>query len=87
MLGGHAGTPVIATASHDTASAVASVTARDNTAFLSSDTWSLLGIELDAPVLTSEALTLNFTNEGGISGTTRPLKNVMGLWIGAASLR
>jgi rhamnulokinase len=82
ILGGHpAGTPVIATVSHDTASAVASVTARENTAFLSSGTWSLLGIELDAPVLTSEALVLNFTNEGGSAGTTRLLKNVMGLWM------
>jgi rhamnulokinase len=78
---GRAGTPVIATASHDTASAVASVTARDNTVFLSSGTWSLLGIELDAPVLTSDALALNFTNEGGVAGTTRLLKNVMGLWM------
>ena len=82
ILGSHpTGTPVIATASHDTASAVAAVTARDNTAFLSSGTWSLLGIELDAPVLTSDALALNFTNEGGVSGTTRLLKNVMGLWM------
>jgi rhamnulokinase len=63
------------------ASAVAAVTARDQTAFLSSGTWSLLGIELDAPVITDQALRLNFTNEGGVDGTTRLLKNVMGLWM------
>ena len=74
-------TPVIAPASHDTGSAVAAVCARDNTAFLSSGTWSLLGIELDAPVITSEARRLNFTNEGGVCGTTRLLKNLMGLWL------
>lgn len=76
-----AGTPVIAPACHDTGSAVAAITARDGTAFLSSGTWSLVGIELDAPVLTPQALTLNFTNEGGVNGTTRLLKNVMGLWM------
>ncbi len=76
-----AGTPVVAPACHDTGSAVAAITARDGTAFLSSGTWSLIGTELDAPVLTPEALKLNFTNEGGVNGTTRLLKNVMGLWI------
>jgi rhamnulokinase len=75
------GTPVIAPASHDTGSAVAAIHARDGTAFLSSGTWSLLGTELDAPVITPEALRLNFTNEGGVNATTRLLKNVMGLWI------
>ena len=74
-------TRVIAPACHDTGSAVAAITARDGTAFLSSGTWSLIGTELDSPVITSEALRLNFTNEGGINGTTRLLKNVMGLWI------
>jgi rhamnulokinase len=76
-----AGTPVIAPASHDTASAVAAISARSGTAFLSSGTWSLLGTELDAPVLHADALRLNFTNEGGVCGTTRLLKNVMGLWM------
>ena len=76
-----AGTPVIAPACHDTGSAVAAIAARDGTAFISSGTWSLLGTELDAPVITPEALRLNFTNEGGVSGTTRLLKNVMGLWM------
>jgi rhamnulokinase len=75
------GTPVIAPACHDTGSAVAAITARDGTAFLSSGTWSLIGTELDAPVVTSEALKRNFTNEGGVNGTTRLLKNVMGLWM------
>jgi rhamnulokinase len=72
---------VITPASHDTGSAVAAVTARENTAFLSSGTWSLLGMELDAPIISDDALRLNFTNEGGVAKTTRFLKNVMGLWI------
>jgi len=76
-----AGTPVIAPACHDTGSAVAAVTARDGTAFLSSGTWSLIGAELDAPIISTEAMKLNFTNEGGVNGTTRLLKNVMGLWM------
>ena len=76
-----AGTNVIAPACHDTGSAVAAVSARDGTAFLSSGTWSLLGTELDSPVITSDALRMNFTNEGGVNGTTRLLKNVMGLWM------
>jgi len=75
------GTPVIAPASHDTGSAVASVSARAGTAFLSSGTWSLLGTELDEPLINVESLRLNFTNEGGVCGTTRFLKNVMGLWM------
>jgi len=75
------GTPVIAPATHDTGSAVAAVMARDGTAFISSGTWSLLGTEIDAPLITQEALRLNFTNEGGVCGTTRFLKNVMGLWM------
>lgn len=75
------GTPVIAPACHDTGSAVAAISARNGTAFLSSGTWSLVGTELDAPVITPESLRLNFTNEGGVNGTTRLLKNVMGLWM------
>lgn len=75
------GTPVVAPSCHDTGSAVAAITARNGTAFLSSGTWSLMGTELDAPVVTAEALSLNFTNEGGVNGTTRLLKNVMGLWM------
>jgi rhamnulokinase len=83
-IAGHssvAGTTVIAPACHDTGSAVAAISARDGAAFLSSGTWALLGTELDSPVITSDALRLNFTNEGGVNGTTRLLKNVMGLWI------
>jgi rhamnulokinase len=72
---------VIAPACHDTGSAVAAISARNGTAFISSGTWSLVGTELDAPVITAESLRLNFTNEGGVSGTTRFLKNVMGLWM------
>ena len=75
------GTPVIAPACHDTGSAVAAITARDATAFLSSGTWSLIGTELDAPILSPQALKANFTNEGGVNRTTRLLKNVMGLWM------
>ena len=74
-------TPVIAPAAHDTGSAVAAISARESSAFLSSGTWSLLGTELDAPLITREAMRLNFTNEGGVRGTTRFLKNVMGLWL------
>ena len=76
-----AGAIVIAPACHDTGSAVAAISARDGTAFLSSGTWSLLGTEMDSPVITPDALRLNFTNEGGVNGTTRLLKNVMGLWM------
>jgi rhamnulokinase len=76
-----ADTSVIAPACHDTGSAVAAISARDGTAFLSSGTWSLLGTEVDSPVITPDALRMNFTNEGGVNGTTRLLKNVMGLWM------
>ncbi len=75
------GTTVIAPACHDTGSAVAAISARHGTAFLSSGTWSLLGTELDSPIITPDALRMNFTNEGGVNGTTRLLKNVMGLWM------
>ncbi len=74
--------PVIATAGHDTAAAVMSVPAKsgDNWAFLSSGTWSLMGVELNRPLLTPAAMEHNFTNEGGIARTTRFLKNIIGLW-------
>ena len=75
------GTAVVAVGSHDTASAVAAVTAREDTVFLSSGTWSLIGMEVDAPVLSQRAMELNFSNEGGVAGTTRLLKNVRGLWL------
>lgn len=76
------GARVIAPASHDTASAVVAAPLTDeNAAYISSGTWSLVGAELSRPVLSKEALEANFTNEGGVDGTTRFLKNVMGLWI------
>jgi rhamnulokinase len=78
---GFAEVPVIAPAAHDTGSAVAAISAREGTAFISSGTWSLVGTEVDAPVVSSNALRMNFTNEGGVCGTTRLLKNVMGLWM------
>jgi rhamnulokinase len=75
------GTRVVAPACHDTGSAVAAVCAGGHRAFLSSGTWSLLGTELHAPVITPRARELNFTNEGGVYGTTRLLKNIAGLWL------
>ncbi|MET9270017.1 rhamnulokinase family protein [Kribbella sp. NPDC003557] len=76
------GIPVVAVGSHDTASAVVAVPAADDRfAYISSGTWSLVGLELDAPVLTDAARQANFTNEGGVDGRTRFLRNVMGLWI------
>jgi rhamnulokinase len=76
------GIPVIAVGSHDTASAVVAVPASgERFAYISSGTWSLVGLELDGPVLTDEARAANFTNEGGVDGRVRFLKNVMGLWI------
>jgi rhamnulokinase len=83
---------VLAPATHDTASAVAAVpVARPagvvdvigppDWCYLSSGTWSLLGVEVPRPVITAETLRSNFTNEGGVAGTTRLLKNIMGLWL------
>lgn len=81
-LGVYEGIPVIAPACHDTGSAVAAVPAQThNYAYVSSGTWSLVGMEVDEPVITPEALAANVTNEGGVYGTYRLLKNVMGLWI------
>ena len=76
-----AGTPVVAPACHDTGSAVAAVPASSTRAFLSSGTWSLLGVEVSEPVITPAALAANVTNEGGVCGTTRLLKNISGLWL------
>jgi rhamnulokinase len=74
--------PVIAVAGHDTASAVAAVpAANENFAYLSSGTWSLMGIETEQPIITEASMQHNFTNEGGIEGTTRFLKNVTGMWL------
>jgi rhamnulokinase len=77
----HAGTRVVAPACPDTGSAFASVRANGHAAFLSSGTWSLLGTEIERPILTPRALALDFTNEGGVGGTTRLLKNIGGLWL------
>jgi rhamnulokinase len=75
-------TPVVAVASHDTASAVVAVPAATRqTAYISSGTWSLVGVELDAPVLSEDARHTNLTNERGFGGTIRLLRNVMGLWL------
>jgi len=74
--------PVVAVGSHDTASAVVGVPAADERfAYVSSGTWSLVGVELDAPVLTEASRAANVTNELGVDGTVRYLKNVMGLWV------
>jgi rhamnulokinase len=74
--------PVIAPASHDTGSAVAAVPARGTSwAYISSGTWSLMGAEIAAPKITGEVQRCNFTNEGGVGGTIRFLKNIMGLWL------
>jgi len=74
--------PVIAVAGHDTAAAIAAVPAADEKfAYLSSGTWSLMGIETPAPIINEESTRLNFTNEGGIDGTTRFLKNITGMWL------
>ncbi|SDG60665.1 rhamnulokinase [Lentzea fradiae] len=80
--GTYGGVPVTAVGSHDTASAVVAVPARnDRFAYISCGTWSLVGVELSAPVLTPESRAANFTNEGGVDGTIRYLRNVMGLWL------
>ncbi len=74
--------PVIAVAGHDTASAVVAVPAKNpNFAYLSSGTWSLMGIEAEQPIITPASFENNFTNEGGIEGTTRFLKNITGMWL------
>ena len=81
---------MIAPATHDTASAVAAVPVISSTpssstqpdwCYLSSGTWSLLGVEVPRPVINAETMKYNFTNEGGVAGTTRLLKNIMGLWL------
>jgi rhamnulokinase len=74
--------PVIAPATHDTGSAIAAVPAQGALwAYISSGTWSLMGVELPAPLINDKAREYNFTNEGGVGGTIRFLKNIMGLWL------
>ncbi len=79
---------VLATAGHDTASAVAAVPAVGKAGggppdwcYLSSGTWSLMGVEVPKPIINATTLKYNFTNEGGVAGTIRLLKNIMGLWL------
>ncbi len=80
---------VIAPATHDTGSAIAALpaSASEQWGYISSGTWSLVGVELTQPCITEEAMQANFTNEGGVFGTTRFLKNVMGLWLLQECLR
>lgn len=74
--------PVVAVGGHDTASAVVSVPAEGvNWAFISSGTWSIMGIESPVPIISEKTLAMNFTNEGGVEGTTRFSKNIMGMWL------
>jgi rhamnulokinase len=81
-VGALTGVPVIAPATHDTAAAVAGVPAQGTSwAYISSGTWSLMGAEIAEPLTHDRAHAVNFTNEGGVGGTIRLLKNVMGLWL------
>ena len=81
-LTGVGAVPVIAVAGHDTASAVAAVPAKnEHFAYLSSGTWSLMGIETKDAIINNQSYVRNFTNEGGIEGTTRFLKNICGMWL------
>jgi rhamnulokinase len=74
--------PLVAVATHDTGSAVAAVPAGgEEWAYISSGTWSLMGVEIESPILTPEAMRHNFTNEGGVDGKIRFLKNIAGLWL------
>ena len=73
--------PVVAVPGHDTACAVCATPLEKGSAFLSSGTWSLLGVELAEPILTEEARLASFTNEGGVGGTIRFLQNITGLWL------
>ncbi|PKH39627.1 rhamnulokinase [Nocardioides alpinus] len=85
---GAPGLPVVAVGSHDTASAVVGVPmSGDDAAYISLGTWGLVGLELDAPVLTEAARAANFTHEGGVDGTIRFLTNVMGTWLLSETLR
>ncbi|GAA1700500.1 rhamnulokinase family protein [Microbacterium sediminicola] len=86
--GAPAGIPVTAVGSHDTASAVVAVPMQaDSAVYISCGTWGLVGVEVERPVLTPEALAANFTNEGGVDGRVRLLHNVMGLWVLSEAVR
>ncbi len=81
-LTGLGAVPVVAVAGHDTGSAVAAVPAENgNFAYLSSGTWSLMGIESNDPIIDERSFAMNFTNEGGVEGTVRVLKNICGMWL------
>jgi len=87
-IGAHADVGVTAVGSHDTASAVLAVPMRaDAAAYISCGTWGLVGVEVERPVLTAEALAANFTNEGGVDGRVRLLSNIMGLWVLSETVR
>jgi rhamnulokinase len=74
--------PVIAPGCHDTASAVAAVPAEgEGWCYISSGTWSLMGVEINQPIINEKSLKYNYTNEGGVGGNIRFLKNIMGLWL------
>ena len=79
--------PFVLVASHDTASAVAAISGRPGTAFVSSGTWSLVGVELDAPIVTRDALTAGFTNEAGLGARTLFMRNLTGLWLLEQAMR
>ncbi len=82
QIGKYRDIPVVAVAGHDTGSAIVAVPAADERfAYLSSGTWSLMGIEVPAPIINADSARMNFTNEGGIEGTTRFLKNITGMWL------
>jgi len=87
-VGATPATEVIAVGSHDTASAVVGVPMTEpGAAYISSGTWSLVGVELDRPVLSDDSREANFTNEGGVDGKIRYLRNVMGMWLLSESIR
>lgn len=88
QIGARAPLSVVAVGSHDTASAVVAIPAtRDDFAYISCGTWGLVGVELDAPVLTEASRLANFTNEGGVDGRVRYLHNVTGLWLLSEAVR
>ncbi len=87
-IGAAGGLDVVAVGSHDTASAVVAVPmTSDDCAYISCGTWSLVGVELEAPVVSKASREANFTNEGGVDGRVRYLRNVMGLWLLSESIR
>ena len=86
-ISGRSQWPFVHVATHDTASAVAAISGRPRTAFVSSGTWSMVGVELAAPVVTSEALAACFTNEAGLGTTTLFMRNLTGLWLLEQAMR